>query len=155
MRFWRYRVVSSFSNLRHRSKKSSYNQTLSRGRFSQRAQFSSTPCWKTSEISSPRIVLSGIQPTGVPHLGNYFGALKPWVQLQNEKQKDDQLNFSIVDLHALTARPAPERFREWRRDTYLALLAVGLDPQSCQIFFQSKVCPLSCHLSATLTYGIT
>lgn len=49
----------------------------------------------------PEIIFSGIQPTGSLHLGNYLGAIKPWVRLQNES-KDTKKIYSIVDLHALT-----------------------------------------------------
>lgn len=86
-----------------------------------------------------RIIFSGIQPTGVPHLGNYLGAFRPWVKLQNEREWDDELNFSIVDLHALTVPQDPARLKEWRFDTYVALLAVGLDPKTSRISFQSEV----------------
>lgn len=99
-------------------------------------------CWSSTEASSEvlgRIVFSGIQPTGVPHLGNYLGALRPWVKLQNEKNRKDQLFFSIVDLHALTIPQDPIQLNEWRFDTYISLLAVGLDPKICRIFFQSEV----------------
>jgi hypothetical protein len=87
----------------------------------------------------PRIIFSGIQPTGVPHLGNYLGAIRPWVQLQKEKSSKDVLNISIVDLHALTIPQDPEQLKKWKLDTYLALLAVGLDPQTSRIFYQSEV----------------
>jgi tryptophanyl-tRNA synthetase len=88
---------------------------------------------------SRRIIFSGIQPTGIPHLGNYLGAIRPWVQLQKEKTSEDVLNISIVDLHALTIPQEPEQLKKWRLDTYLALLAVGLDPRISRIFYQSEV----------------
>ena len=88
---------------------------------------------------SRRIIFSGIQPTGVPHLGNYLGAIRPWVQLQKEKTSKDVLNISIVDLHALTIPQDPEQLKKWRSETYIALLAVGLDPQISRIFYQSEV----------------
>lgn len=90
-----------------------------------------------------RTVLSGIQPTGVPHLGNYFGALQQWVRLQNEKQESDQLFFPIVDLHALTVAQDPSQFATQRHEAYVSLRAVGLDPKKSHIFFQSKVRPSS------------
>lgn len=86
-----------------------------------------------------RIIFSGVQPTGVPHLGNYLGAFRPWVRLQNERSKDDVLNFSIVDYHALTVLQDPELLWKWNLETYSALLAVGLDPKISRIFFQSRV----------------
>ncbi|KAF7505783.1 hypothetical protein GJ744_000454 [Endocarpon pusillum] len=85
-----------------------------------------------------RIIFSGVQPTGVPHLGNYLGAFRPWVRLQNERSENDILNFSIVDYHALTVPQNPELLWKWNLETYSALLAVGLDPKISRIFFQSR-----------------
>ncbi|PGH27927.1 tryptophan-tRNA ligase [Polytolypa hystricis UAMH7299] len=114
----------------------------------------------SSTPSSPRIVFSGIQPTGIPHLGNYLGALRQWVQLQNTYTKsppssttttsnppssssrspdDAKLIFSIVDLHALTVPQDPVLLRQWRMEMLAVLLAVGLDPRRCVLFFQSAV----------------
>lgn len=86
-----------------------------------------------------RIVFSGIQPTGVPHLGNYLGALREWVLLQNSAPPDSTLLYSIVDLHALTLPQDAEALRSWRRQSFATLLAVGLDPERSSIFFQSAV----------------
>ncbi len=61
------------------------------------------------KVKRPQLTFSGIQPTSIPHIGNYFGAIKHWVEIQkkNEANKknaiDDSLLISIVDLHALTA----------------------------------------------------
>ena len=85
------------------------------------------------------IVFSGIQPTGLPHLGNYVGALRQWVELQNSSVAKSQLYFSIVDLHAITSRQNPEELRRWKCEALATLLAVGLDPNRCTIFFQSDV----------------
>jgi tRNA synthetases class I (W and Y) len=101
---------------------------------------------------SRRIIFSGIQPTGVPHLGNYLGAIRPWVQLQKEKTSKDVLNISIVDLHALTIPQDPEQLKKWRLDTYLALLAVGLDPQISRIFYQSEVGNTSGNSNLSIAY---
>lgn len=106
--------------------------------------------------SSPtpaRVIFSGIQPTGVPHLGNFLGALQPWVRLQNEKVRKDELNFSIVDLHALTVAQDPNQLREWRLDTYIALLAVGLDPLVSRVFFQSEVSHIIGNSSVILAHA--
>jgi hypothetical protein len=89
--------------------------------------------------TSPRVIFSGIQPTGIPHIGNYLGALQQWVHLQNTSSPDAKLLFSIVDLHALTVRQPPEQLRKWRRETLASLLALGLDPNRCTIFFQADV----------------
>lgn len=90
-------------------------------------------------------VFSGIQPTGVPHLGNYLGALRQWVKLQNEAKPGTRLFFSIVDLHALTAPQEASQLRKWRTEAFATLLAVGLNPQRSTIFYQSAVrrCPMT------------
>lgn len=75
----------------------------------------------------------------MPHLGNYLGALREWVLLQNSTPKDAKLLYSIVDLHALTLPQEPESLRTFRRQSFATLLAVGLDPERCSIFFQSAV----------------
>lgn len=84
-------------------------------------------------------IFSGIQPTGVPHLGNYLGALRQWVKLQDEAKPGTKLFFSIVDLHALTVPQKASQLRKWRTEAFATLLAVGLDPQRSTIFFQSAV----------------
>lgn len=90
-----------------------------------------------------RIIFSGIQPTGVPHLGNYLGALRQWVLLQNDsttQASPDALFYSIVDLHSLTSRNQSTADRQTsKRTTLAALLACGLDPVRSTIFFQSAV----------------
>lgn len=119
-----------------------FKDSFFRSRASIRRQHISQQLGSTepnSHTPSSRVIFSGIQPTGVPHLGNYLGALRPWVKLQSSRHPTDQLNFSIVDLHALTAPQDPAQLSQWRRDTYIALLAVGLDPQKCRIFYQSEV----------------
>ena len=102
----------------------------------------SDSCYPTSTppLPSNRVILSGIQPTGVPHLGNYLGALQQWVKLQNDAPLTTKLFFSIVDLHAITVRQNPERLRNWKFETLATLLAIGLDPSRSIIFFQSDVC---------------
>ena len=86
-----------------------------------------------------RVIFSGIQPTGVPHLGNYLGALQQWVQLQKEPPSNTRLFYCVVDLHAITVPQSTQQLRKSRRETLAALLAVGLDPNRCTIFFQSSV----------------
>jgi tryptophanyl-tRNA synthetase len=87
----------------------------------------------------PQVVFSGIQPTGVPHLGNYLGALRQWVKLQDEASPEATLLFSIVDLHAITIKQNPQQLATWRKEMLASLLAVGLDPKRCIIFTQSSV----------------
>lgn len=81
-------------------------------------------------------VLSGIQPTGSVHIGNYLGAIKNWIALQS--QNLDRL-YCIVDLHALTQTPKPEELRENVRRMAITFLAVGLDPEKSILFRQSDV----------------
>lgn len=89
--------------------------------------------------SSAKVIFSGIQPTGVPHLGNFAGALRQWVQLQHEEPSSTRLIYSVVDLHAITTPQAPDQLRKWRREALASLLAVGIDPERATVFFQSSV----------------
>lgn len=100
--------------------------------------------------SSQQIIFSGIQPTGIPHLGNYLGALREWVRLQNESTGDRKLIFSVVDLHALTVPQEASQLRQWRREIYAMLLAIGLDPKRSTLFFQSAVRILDFLLGGTM-----
>jgi tryptophanyl-tRNA synthetase len=93
----------------------------------------------SSKPNAPKVVFSGIQPTGVPHLGNYLGALRQWRKLQDEAAPDDTLLYSIVDLHAITIKQDPARLRQWRKEMLASLYAVGLDPDRATIFCQSAV----------------
>jgi tryptophanyl-tRNA synthetase len=80
-------------------------------------------------------VLSGIQPTGSLHLGNYLGAIKQWVDGQDERE-----NFiCIVDLHAVTIFQAPAELRENTRRLAALLIASGIDPGRSTLFVQSQV----------------
>ncbi len=80
-------------------------------------------------------VFSGMQPSGEAHLGNYLGALKPWVEMQNEYE----CIFCIVDDHAITAGGNPADMPRNTFDLAVSYLAVGLDPDKCLIFVQSDV----------------
>ena len=80
-------------------------------------------------------VLSGIQPSGDLHLGNYFGAVRNWVLDQDAADA----YFCIVDLHALTLAIDPEVLRRQTLDAACVLLASGLDPARCTLFVQSHV----------------
>ena len=82
-----------------------------------------------------RRVLSGIQPSGDLHLGNYLGALRNWVAHQHEHDAF----YCIVDLHALTLDIEPATLRANTFDAAVSLLAAGLDPATCTIFVQSQV----------------
>lgn len=80
-------------------------------------------------------VLSGIQPTGRFHWGNYFGAIRQYIALQN----NDQAFYFIADLHALTTVRDPEILRANTHDAALDLLALGLNPDQAALFRQSDV----------------
>ncbi|NOS67582.1 MAG: tryptophan--tRNA ligase, partial [Candidatus Peribacteraceae bacterium] len=81
-------------------------------------------------------VLSGIQPSGALHLGNYFGSMKPNLDFIG---KVEESYYFIVDLHALTTVHDAKMLREYRRDAILDLLACGFDPAKAVVFFQSDV----------------
>ena len=81
------------------------------------------------------VIFSGIQPSGDLTLGNYIGALKNWVDLQ---EKYDCL-FSLVDLHTITARQDPKLFRAHCYDALAIYLAVGIDHNKHSIFLQSHI----------------
>jgi tryptophanyl-tRNA synthetase len=80
-------------------------------------------------------ILSGIQPTGLPHLGNYFGMMKTSIELQ---EKGEALYF-IADLHALTTVRDPEALRHNSREIAIDFLACGLDPHKACLFRQSNI----------------
>jgi tryptophanyl-tRNA synthetase len=80
-------------------------------------------------------ILSGIKPTGAPHIGNYFGMIKPCIALQ---EKGDAFYF-IADYHALTTVRDPQAMRDHTRGAALDFLACGLDPSRAVIFRQSDV----------------
>lgn len=104
-----------------------------------------------SPSSPAAVIFSGIQPTGVPHLGNYLGALHEWVKLQNNATPETTLLFSIVDLHALTVPQDAAQLRKWKKEAFATLLAVGLDPKRSTIFFQSDVRNQNPHLDTDPT----
>ena len=80
-------------------------------------------------------VLSGIRPTGNLHLGNYFGALKNFIKMQNEYN----CYFFIADYHSLTTHPNPENLQNNVRQILIEYLAAGLDPEKCTLYIQSDV----------------
>ncbi|MGP8299568.1 tryptophan--tRNA ligase [Streptomyces inhibens] len=87
-------------------------------------------------MQRPPRVLSGIQPTaGSFHLGNYLGAVRQWVALQ----ESHDAFYMVVDLHAITVPQDPEQLRRNTRVSVAQLLAAGLDPERCTLFVQSHV----------------
>jgi len=82
-------------------------------------------------------IFSGVQPTGNLHLGNYLGAIKNFVDLNNEDEND--CIFCVVDLHAITVNQDPKELSNNIRGTVATFLASGIDPKKSIIFNQSKV----------------
>ena len=80
-------------------------------------------------------VVSGIRPTGNLHLGNYFGAVKSFVKMQDEYE----CLFFIADWHSLTTRPKPEDIQQSARTILAEYIACGIDPQKAPIYVQSDV----------------
>ncbi len=96
-------------------------------------------------------ILSGIQPSGSMHIGNYLGAVRQWVSSQNP-----DAFYCIVDLHALTLQIEPEKLREQTVDYLASLVAAGLDPDVCTLFVQSHVpyhAQMNWLLECVATYG--
>eukprot|EP01104_Vermistella_antarctica_P017055 TRINITY_DN5972_c0_g1_i1.p1 TRINITY_DN5972_c0_g1~~TRINITY_DN5972_c0_g1_i1.p1 ORF type:complete len:436 (-),score=65.47 TRINITY_DN5972_c0_g1_i1:116-1423(-) len=142
-----------------------WHPTLRRSFHSTGTTFGTSPknppdasCVKDTTQRKKRI-FSGIQPTGDVHLGNYFGAIANWVEMQNDHLADvaasgdnssarEDVLFSIVDLHSLTTtsmlpeKGAPSPAKQLVKSTFetaVALLASGIDPDKCVLFVQSEV----------------
>ncbi len=84
-------------------------------------------------------IVSGIQPTGSLHLGNYLGAIRNWVLMQDALNAGDQAWFFIADLHAITLRQEPAELRQNTREIAAALMAAGIDPARSILFNQARV----------------
>jgi len=100
-----------------------------------------------------KTILSGIQPSGLPHLGNYFGAIRNHVRLQDE----GECFYFIADFHALTTNRDPELLRRQVREVAVTYLALGLDPERATLFRQSdvpEVCELTWLLSTVTGMGL-
>ena len=82
-------------------------------------------------------IFSGVQPTGNLHLGNYLGAIKNFVELQNEEE--NECIFCVVDLHAITVKQDPKELKKNIRETAATFIACGIDPAQSIIFNQSMV----------------
>ncbi len=82
-----------------------------------------------------KILVSGVQPSGRLHIGNYFGALKQFVDLQDEYET----RIFIANLHALTTLQNPEELKKISRELVLDFLAIGLDPKKATLYYQSDV----------------
>ena len=80
-------------------------------------------------------IFSGVQPSGELHLGNYLGAIKQWVEMQDKYESI----FCVVDLHAITVKQNPEELRKKIIDVAKIYIAVGIDPEKSVIFQQSDI----------------
>ncbi len=86
-------------------------------------------------MPTKKIIFSGIQPTGIAHIGNYLGAIKNWVELQNQYNSI----FCIVDLHALTLPQDPQKLKKAVLEMAAIYLAAGINPKKSIIFVQSYI----------------
>ncbi|WMJ24005.1 tryptophan--tRNA ligase [Paludicola sp. MB14-C6] len=106
-----------------------------------------------SEVQEKKkIIFSGIQPTGVPTLGNYIGAIKNWKALQDEYN----CTYCVVDMHAITVRQDPQALRKQTLNMLALILACGIDPEKSITFIQSHVkahAELSWVLSCCTQFG--
>jgi tryptophanyl-tRNA synthetase len=96
-------------------------------------------------------ILSGMQPSGTLHIGNYLGALTQWVEAQSP-----DAYYCVVDLHALTLQIEPETLRSQSLELIATYLAAGLEPEVCSIFLQSEVpyhAQMNWLLECVATYG--
>ncbi|MFN3510639.1 MAG: tryptophan--tRNA ligase [Tsuneonella troitsensis] len=84
-------------------------------------------------------VVSGIQPTGNLHLGNYLGAIRNWVRMQDQIPEDGQCLFFLADLHAISMPHSPDELRRATLEMTAALVACGIDPARSVLFNQAQV----------------
>jgi tryptophanyl-tRNA synthetase len=85
------------------------------------------------------LIVSGIQPTGNLHLGNYLGAIRNWALMQDALQAGDRAFFFIADMHAITLKQDPADLKRSTREIAAALMAAGIDPAKATLFNQSRV----------------
>ncbi|CAD5214966.1 unnamed protein product [Bursaphelenchus okinawaensis] len=101
----------------------------------------------------PEVIVSGIQPTGSLHIGNYLGFVKNFVKLQNANP-DAQKYLMVVDLHSNSVVPIHKDFRKQCRKLVASLIACGIDPNDTRLFYQSQVpehSELAWHLGSIVT----
>jgi tryptophanyl-tRNA synthetase len=91
-------------------------------------------------------ILSGIQPSGALHIGNYLGAIQQYIDLQH----GNEAFYFVADYHALTSVREASKLREYVKDVLLDLLSLGLDPEKATVFVQSDV-PETVELAWLLT----
>ena len=85
------------------------------------------------EQTTKKRIFSGVQPSGNITLGNYLGAIKNWVSLQN----DYECIFAMMDLHTITVRQTPAELRKRTLELLALYIACGIDPEKCTLFIQS------------------
>lgn len=95
-----------------------------------------------------KIVLTGIKPTGTPHIGNYFGAIKPAIELSNNPEYD--AFYFIADYHALNSLKTKDEMKQYYKEIACTWLACGLDPQKVTFYRQSQI-----HETTELSWIIT
>lgn len=95
-----------------------------------------------------KIVLTGIKPTGTPHIGNYFGAIKPAIELSNNPEYDAY--YFIADYHALNSLKTKDEMKQYYKEIACTWLACGLDPQKVTFYRQSQI-----HETTELSWIIT
>ncbi|CAL9727658.1 tryptophan--tRNA ligase, mitochondrial [Monosporozyma unispora] len=92
------------------------------------------------KLPSDAVIFSMIQPTGDFHLGNYLGANRVWKQLQDHKVPQQTCLFGVADLHAITVPKLDVvKFKQLRLQAIASILALGISPEKCTIFMQSKI----------------
>lgn len=111
-------------------------ETLHYTRISRFHSSSIWRCERSTDKHARKTIFSGIQPTGVLHLGNYFGAVQQWVELQ---EKGENVIFSVVDLHSITLPQDPKNLYLQILTMAASLIACGIDPSRAIIFQQSRV----------------
>lgn len=91
----------------------------------------------SNKIDKHDIIVSGAQSTGILHIGNYYGAIRNYVELAN--QIENPMYFFIADLHSLTSHPQPRDLMQSRYITLAIYLGCGLDPEKATIYYQSDI----------------
>ena len=89
--------------------------------------------------NTKKTIFSGVQPSGNLTIGNYLGAIRNWVSLQDEKSDEYNFLYCVVDMHAITVRQTPAELRRRTMETVAIYLAAGIDPAKSLIFVQSHV----------------
>jgi tryptophanyl-tRNA synthetase len=93
----------------------------------------------TQQNNKQHVTLTGIKPSGMPHLGNYCGAIKPMIEAINNKSEDETIYMFIPDIHVINGGLEPAKIREFTYGMLATYLACGLDPEKVVIYRQSAV----------------